>query len=262
MGLGRVLGRPLARFLSKPRRRYERFVLGEEDKLRATLQPCDVLLVEGDSRISTAIKYLSQSTWSHACIHVGDALRGGDYGDDAELVEADLVEGVIGVPVAKYAALNTRVCRPIGLSPEERRAVVQFVVARLGHTYDLKNIFDLMRYLLPMPPVPSRWRRGLIAFGSGDPTRAICSTLIAQAFQEVRYPILPRYGTPEAGEDEEGRAEALLRQRHFTQFAPRDFDVSPYFEVVKPTLATGFDFHRLAWAELPAETGGGGAEQG
>ena len=44
---------------------------------------------------------------------------------------------------------------------------------------DLKNVFDLARYLFPVPPVPSRLRRRLIALGSGDPTRAICSTVIA-----------------------------------------------------------------------------------
>lgn len=255
MGVSRALGRHLAGYLSRPRRRYERFILGEEEKLRATLQPCDVLLVEGDSRISTAIKYLTQSTWSHACIHVGDALRGSKWGNDAELVEADILEGVIGIPVAKYASLNTRICRPVGLRPEDRRAIVDFVVGTLGYQYDLKNIFDLMRYLLPQPPVPARWRRRLIAFGSGDPTRAICSTIIAQAFQSVRYPILPRYGSPETGSEEERESERLLTQRHFTHFAPRDFDVSPYFEVVKPTLSTGFDFRSVPWRPMDVESG-------
>jgi hypothetical protein len=63
---------------------------------------------------------------------------------------------------------------------------------RLGHAYDLKNVFDLARYLLPVPPVPVFWRRRMLALGSGDPTRAICSTLIAQTFQSVRYPIPPQ----------------------------------------------------------------------
>ena len=35
------------------------------DKLMACLQPGDVLLVEGQTRVSVAIKYLTQSTWSH-----------------------------------------------------------------------------------------------------------------------------------------------------------------------------------------------------
>ena len=48
-----------------------------------------------------------------------------------------------------------------------------------------------MRYLFPLP-VPQRWRRRLIALGSGDPSRLICSALIAEAFRTVQYPILPK----------------------------------------------------------------------
>ena len=65
------------------------------------------------------------------------------------------------------------------------------MATRIGLKYDMRNIFDLLRYFLPTPPVPVRWRRRMLAFGSGDPTRAICSSLIARAFQSVRYPILP-----------------------------------------------------------------------
>ena len=72
--------------------------------------------------------------------------------------------------------------------------MVDFAVSEIGERYDMKNVFDLARYLFPMPPVPARFRRRMIALGSGDPTRAICSTLIAQAFGLVRYPILPLRG--------------------------------------------------------------------
>ena len=30
---------------------------------------------------------------------------------------------------------------------------------------------------------------------------------------------------------------------------PRDFDISPYFEVVKPTIVHGFDYTSLHWAD-------------
>lgn len=40
----------------------------------------------------------------------------------------------------------------------------------------------------------------MIALGSGEPTKAICSTLIARAFQSIRYPILPQI-TQENAED-------------------------------------------------------------
>jgi len=45
----------------------------------------------------------------------------------------------------------------------------------------------------------------------------------------------------------------ILRLRHHSLFAPRDFDVSPYFAVVKPMLDAGFDFHALTWSSIDGE---------
>jgi hypothetical protein len=84
----------------------------------------------------------------------------------------------------------------MGLSSEDARRVVNHALGRLGDKYDLKNVFDLARYLLPTPPVPTSWRGRMLALGSSDPTRAICSTLIAEAFEAIGFPILPiiRFG--------------------------------------------------------------------
>ena len=119
---------------------------------------------------------------------------------------------------------------------------------RLGQRYDLKNIFDLARYLIPTPPIPSRWRRLALSLGSGDPTRAICSSLIAEAFQSVHYPILPKVflKKPQDPNSKDDYRE-ILHIRHHSLFAPRDFDVSPYFQIVKPTVEEGFDPGALRW---------------
>ncbi len=152
--------------------------------------------------------------------------------------------------MAEFTGLHCRVCRPIGLNDVEINALIHFVLARLGHRYDLKNVFDLARYLLPTPPVPVRWRRRMLALGSGDPTRAICSTLIAQAFQSVRYPILPLIETvPSKDPTCLGCMDEILWVRHHSLFVPRDFDVSPYFCVIKPMLAMNFDHRQLTWNE-------------
>ena len=37
--------------------------------------------------------------------------------------------------------------------------------------------------------------------------------------------------------------------RHHSLYTPRDFDLSPYFEIVKPTLEYGFDYRSLTWDE-------------
>jgi len=152
--------------------------------------------------------------------------------------------------LSKYSDLHTRICRPVGLSKKQVRQVVDYAVARLGQQYDLKNIIDLARFMIPTPMVPTRWRRRLLMLGSGDPTRAICSTLIAQAFQSVRYPILPDVDFEEA-KDYFGRRyyKEILRIRHYSQFTPRDFDVSPYFEIVKPTLESGFKPSKITWGD-------------
>jgi hypothetical protein len=56
----------------------------------------------------------------------------------------------------------------VGLSDEDCAKLCAYAVERIGCDYDLKNIIDLVRYLLPLP-VPQRWRRRMIALGSGDP---------------------------------------------------------------------------------------------
>ena len=116
----------------------------------------------------------------------------------------------------------------------------------------MKNIFDLARYLVQTPPVPVRWRRRMLALGSGDPTKAICTSLIAQAFQSVNYPILPE--TLLIKSDDESCLDCyneVLHIRHHSLFAPRDFDISPYFQIIKPTIESGFDPHRVVWANAP-----------
>ena len=247
LAITRSLGRRLAEYLTKPLKVYEHHDPISLKKFMQTLEPGDILLVDGNSKISTAIKYLTQSTWSHACLFMGPT---GSDPDVPSLIEADLIEGVIRVPLSKFSEFNMRICRPVGLDETERAEVLAFAETRLGHRYDLKNIFDLMRYLVQNPMVPPRYRRGLLTLGSGEPTRAICSTLIAQAFQSIQYPILPHKTR------EEGNSGYIYQHRHFTHYVPRDFDLSPYFRIIKPTIEMGFDYHSLTWQETiePEET--------
>ena len=171
---------------------YRPYTPSDAAVLRRTLEPGDILLIEGNQRISAVIKYLTQSTWSHSALYVGDALPEPEDGSDRpRLIEVNLGDGCIAVPLSKYRTYNTSICRARNLTPEDSAQVVDFMVAHLGLKYDMKNIFDMLRYFLPTPPVPVRWRRRMLAFGSGDPTRSICSTLIAEAFEGIRYPILP-----------------------------------------------------------------------
>ena len=244
------IGAFVARRLTMPTSGYEPYAAARPELVAMTIRPADILLVEGArSKINSAIRYLTQSTWSHAALYVGLGANLGERdGEPLVLIEAELGKGVIASPLSKFSTYNTRICRPVGLTADDRNMVIRYAAERIGYDYDLKNIIDLMRFFLPQPPVPASWRRRMIALGSGQPTRAICSSLIAQAFESVGYPILPEVRRVDA----ESRRE-ILHIRHHSLYTPRDFDISPYFAVVKPTIETGFDYKQMMWDKERSE---------
>ncbi len=262
------LGEWIAGRLESESSGYHPFTPSDPVTLLRILRPGDILLVEGNQKVSAAIKYLTQSTWSHATLYVGDALIGTPDERDPKnrlnrLIEVELGEGCQAVPLAKYESFNTRICRPVGLSRQDCNKVVQFMVGKIGTQYDTRNIIDLARYLFPTPPIPVRFRRRLLALGSGEPTRAICPSLVAQAFQSVQYPILPSIDRIYFEGNGRGHLSTFVRKeilhiRHHSLFAPRDFDLSPFFQVIKPTLEEGFDYKALHWSNKPPGEGATG----
>jgi hypothetical protein len=284
VGFRRWLTDQLVDFLTQPLSSYQRHSWNDFEELKRHIRKGDVLLVEGDSRVSTVIKYLSQSSWSHSALYIGDELvrRGGPageqaleaFGDEAShlLLEA-LPRGVAASPLSKYIDFNIRLVRPHRLRPEHLKVILDEGIASLGWQYDLRNILDLCRYLLPVSLVPQRFRRTALHFGSGTPTEVICSSLLGRLFHRVGFPILPTVDFPEGfdaprprkkllgrilGHDSH-RYTGLFHMRHPTLLTPRDFDLSPYFQVIKFNVVArgGFDYQRIHWgdtegmAELP-----------
>jgi hypothetical protein len=270
-----------ARVLTKPRGNYTLLLPNDFESLLRALQIGDVILVDGDQRISEVIKYLTQSTWSHSVLYVGDEILRrfpgqreallATHGQDAQhmIVEA-LVDGVVATPLSKYASFNLRICRPSSLRRDDLRRVLDEVLAQLGLKYDMKNVFDLARYFFPVSMIPRRFRRRALQFGSGLPTQVICSSLIGRAFQNVGFPILPTT-TPSATPRMQPRFmdrvlrrtlppyPALFRRQLPSIITPRDFDLSPYFEIIKfnPVEATNFDYRRIRWDDGEARAAGG-----
>jgi hypothetical protein len=251
------LSAQILKYLSQPTGRYAPFYAPDPEVVRHALRPGDILLVEGNSRLSATIKYLTQSTWSHAALYVGE--RPGDVSASGEpnvLLEAEAETGVVTVPLSKYVHFHTRICRPVGVEDASMQKVIGYALARVGTQYDSQRIVDLARYLFPYPPVPVWFRRRMLSIGCGDPTRAICSTLIAQAYASINYPILPErvsingktYGIAPFVQDE------MDHIRTYGLYTPRDFDVSPFFAIVKPTIAAGFDYHTVKWGPPEVST--------
>lgn len=245
----------LANFLSRPLKSYAPAATISLTQLEAILRPGDVLLVEGNSRLSMAIKYFTQSTWSHAAFYLGSHGKEITGNDTPMLIEADVRAGIRLVPLSTYAQQHTRICRPENLQTDDLMKMIDEALTRIGYGYDLRNVFDLARYLLPAPLVPTRFRRRMIALGAGHPTKAICSTFIAQLFQSVRYPILPEIlHVPVDHPGRNAQYAEILHIRSYSLYAPRDFDVSPYFQVIKPERPNDFDYRSLKWDELTQKT--------
>jgi hypothetical protein len=279
----RWITRKIIEFLTEPLPHYQRFVWNDPQALRRHIRKGDVLLVDGDNRVSQIIKYLTQSSWSHAALYVGDELlrRGGETADRAreafgqgaeELLVEALPHGVIASPLSKYVDYNIRIARPHRLRPDHLKLILEDALAAIGWRYDLRNVVDLARYLIPVHIVPNYLRRTALHFGSGQPTEVMCSSLLGKLFARVRFPILPLVEYPDAfdapdatrptllrrifGYDSEGYT-GIFRMRHPTLLTPRDFDLSPYFEIVKFNVISDgrFDYQRIQWAEPELEQG-------
>ncbi len=214
-------------------------VLCDFDRILFEIRPCDILLIEGRSRISEVIRLVTQSPWTHACIYIGrlhdisnPLLRKKikeSYAcspDEQLIIESILGEGTVVKPISHYKAEHIRICRPNALSRQDAQAVIGFVIGRLGIDYDIRHIFDLLRFLLPWSIFPRRWRSSLFQKKPGIPTEQICSSMIAEAFDSVNYPILP---VIKKTKDRKLR----FQKRNHRLFTPSDFDYSPFFEIIK-----------------------------
>src|SRR3981081_4024098 len=170
-----TIGKLIADYLQKEIPGYEPFTPSDPEHLRGVIEAGDVMLVEGNNRVSGIIKYLTQSTWSHAALFVGP-IDGAEEpnGEPHVLIEANIGEGVTSAPLSKYFPYHTRLCRPVGLSYEDRTTVCRYAINRIGFGYDTKNIVDLMRFLIPLP-IPQRWGRAMFALRPGAPAQILLS---------------------------------------------------------------------------------------
>jgi len=272
VGLSKFLNRIVVRALTREIDHYQRRIPNDLERLTRHVRPGDVVLVEGKTRVAQIIKYLTQSSWSHSALYVGDQLISGShpkashywdlYGEDSRsmIVEADLANGVEAVPLVKYADHNLRICRPFSIFSDDVKTVIAEVISRIGDGYDSSHLLALGRFLAPLPLIPKRWRRKALFAGRSSSRAVICSTLIARAFIHVRYPILPLLSRTESIERKDrifpyGRR---FRSIHPRFILPRDFDLSPYFRIVKfNQIEEGsFDYRSLEWERMPEDAPG------
>lgn len=227
------------------------------DKLSYEIRPADVLLVEGRTRISSFIRMVTQSPWSHSVLYIGrlhdiehpilrQKIKDFYQGEPTEqlVIESLLGKGTIISPLSRYQSEHIRICRPNGISKVDAQNVIAYAIDRLGYEYDVRQIVDLLRFLLPWKIFPRRWRSSLFSEDSKS-TRQICSTLIAEAFRAVQFPILPIIKKDE-------QQSIQLIHGNPKLFTPKDFDYSPFFQIIKYpifTLSEEALYRHLPWED-------------
>ena len=238
------------------------FPLSDFGRISQEVKPCDIVLVEGRSRISQVIKAVTQSSWSHAALYVGRLYDIEDpearrlVQEAAQLpaseqlvIESLLGRGTLVRPLSTYKQDHLRLCRPHGLSHRDAQQVLAYAVAQIGKAYDMRQVFDLLRFLLPWSLLPRRWRSTLFRQHPGEQTKTVCSTLIAEAFGAVQFPILPLV------QRDEGEEVKLFR-RNPKLCTPSDFDYSPYFQIIKypfMDFSTHTSYRLLPWSTTAPE---------
>lgn len=223
--------------------------LSDFDRLRYEIRPGDVILVEGRAPISEIIKTITLSSWTHSAIYIGRLHNIDDpmlrefikkfYSgepDDQLIIESLLGVGTIVDCISKYRDDHLRICRPTSITRQDSQKVIAYSINRLGTNYNVRQIFDLARFLFPYALLPRRWRSSLFEHNAGTPTHTVCSTMMAEAFASVHYPILPVLHRNEDG-------QLIMYKRNTQLITPKDFDYSPYFDVIKYPI---LDFDELA----------------
>ena len=248
----------LGRFLSKPAAKAQHIYMSDYDRMINEIHPADVLLVEGHNRISKIIKRFTFSPWTHAALYIG-RLRDiedpmvrqvvkqyyPEAGNKPLMIESKVGCGTFVSSVSVFQKLHMRICRPVGLSNADGQKVIAYAVSHLGKAYNVRQILDLGRFLLASRFIPSHWRSSLFQYQPQQATQEICSTLIAQAFISVDFPVLPRIR-----EDRYKNFELVRRNPKL--FIPSDFDYSPFFAIIKYPIfpiSSRNACHDLPWSQ-------------
>ncbi len=162
--------------------------------------------------------------------------------DEQLIIEAILGKGIIVSSIEDYEGEHLRICRPRGITRSDSQAVLEYAIKELGKDYNVRQIMDLARFMFPYWFLPKRWRSTLFEHNAGRPTKTVCSTMMAEAFARVRFPIIPVIH-----QDEEGKLKLIRGNSKL--ITPRDFDHSPYFDVIKYPI---IDFDELGiYRKLP-----------
>src|SRR5579863_9821873 len=106
--------------------------LSSFERIQDEIKPCDVILIEGRSRIGRHIRKVTHSAWTHSALYIGRLYEITDpelkqkvesfykgQPDEQLLIESMLGTGVIVTPLSHYQHDHIRICRPNGITRKD-----------------------------------------------------------------------------------------------------------------------------------------------
>ena len=159
--------------------------IAKNDRNAATIQLKNALQKNpeiGEARFLLGKLYFEQADYPGAEKELTRALDAGYSADEVvpilakallasgqgDKIDSLLTSRQLKQPEARAALLTTQGLDLLGRGKREEGAAALnaalkespgYALARVGQQYDLKNVIDLARYLIPTPPVPLQWRR-------------------------------------------------------------------------------------------------------
>jgi hypothetical protein len=175
--------------------------------------------------------------------HLAEQLTVKRFHKQPLVLEALFGKGIVLTPLEQYRGEHLRICRPIEICAEDVQKVLNNTIKSLGKKYNARQIFDLLRFLLPIRILPKRWLSSLFHYKKGSRSEEICSTMLVDAFNKVGFPVRPVIQHHE-------QHKIKLIRRNPLLFTPSDFDYSPYFQIIKyPILGATNHYRDLHWEE-------------
>ena len=210
------------------------------DQISTLLKPGDVILIEGYNLTSQAIKYITESSWSHASLFIGclnnidpvlrETIKAHCHNNNEPLLIENVFEKIVKVvPLKKYARYHMRICRPIDISKNQIQQIISYAISAIGYEYNIRQLLHLLKLSISWIILPNRLFARSFKKQNGYYTRKTCPSLLASAFDVARFPILPLITHNKNG-------QAQLSPINPKFFAPKYFDISPYFTIIKYPL--------------------------
>jgi hypothetical protein len=157
------------------------------------LQPCDIILSAANGNNSVAVRMMTLSPVSHACLYVGDSQVAEAVGEG---IRRRTVERLVDEEATAVAF------RHPGVQPEHVAQMQAFVAETVGRKYNYLGVmlqapFSIERRLCELPLVPSLVRnlcvQGIGAvqmmLGLGPKNQFFCSEFVLEAYRRAGLPL-------------------------------------------------------------------------